>query len=307
MLGLGSCARPTVSTAPLSAGREPQPAATAAGARPASPANTAKPKRQAPGKQGKRALYARACDLGSAVGCNDLAILLGSADAQALPLLERACSLGLTRGCANLGTELLRQEPADAERARAVKLLQNACEQNDAYGCAELADALYAEQQRGQKSEFGRAYAAYEKACKLGNLPACYGQGWMLKNGEGTQQDPTRARELFRFACSQDNYDGCAALGFDLLEGAQNREEFDEGLRFCRLACEHDQALGCYTLGRVHAVSSEPGVRTGAVALLKRACTLGYADSCKQAATLEERLKHPVDDDSAADAEEDGD
>jgi len=300
VLGLCSCARITPSAAPLSAWPEPQPATAVATGPLAAPREGAKPNGKPAGKPGKRALYARSCELGSAIGCNDLAILLGSADAQALPSLERACSLGLTRGCANLGAELLRNEPTNAARSRALRLLADACERNDEFGCSELGDGLYAEQARGDTSALGRAHTAYEKACKLGQLVACFSEAWMLKNGEGTPKDPRRARELFRFLCNQEGYDACAALGFDLMGDAQTREEFDEGVRWSQLACEHDAAFGCYTLGRLAAGSPDDALK-----LLKRSCVLGFPDACKQAAALEERLKHPAAAASDADSDED--
>jgi uncharacterized protein len=247
--------------------------------------------------------------LGSAIGCNDLAILWGTDFAHAIPLLERACELGLARGCANLGSELLQSTPGEAERRRAVGLLSGACDQADGFACAELGDALYAVGEQGDKASYGGAHVAYEKGCKLGRVTACCAEGWMLRRGEGTAKDARRSRELFRFSCDQQFYAGCAALGYDLLNDAQNPTEYEEGARWAQMACEHDDGFGCFSLGAA-AVASAAGdaqkVRLG-VNFLKRSCQLGFANGCSYAATLEQRSAappSPTSNDTEADEEE---
>jgi uncharacterized protein len=262
-------------------------------------------------KHGKRALYQRSCDLGSAIGCNDLAILVGGEDAgRAMTLLERACSLGLARGCANWGVQILRSEPGEKERQRAVELLSAACEQSDGYACAELGDAWYGSFERSGASAYGRAHVAYEKACKLGQVGACASEGWLLRNGEGTSKNAGRARELFRFACEHDSYAGCAALGYDLMDDAKNADEYAEGARWLKVACEHDEAFGCFSMG-VAMIASEDAARLdGGLALLKRSCALGSSDGCRLAEAIEARIKNAAVAGSAAhddDGDEEGD
>jgi len=299
LTGLSACGHVAPSTAPLSRPAE-QPAAARARAAPAPPlspgpaaAASGPAASRSLGKHGKRALYQRSCDLGSALGCNDLAIMFGTDVEHSLPLLERSCRLGLARGCANLGSELLWGQPTEATRARAIELLSQACDQADPYGCDELGNALYDAEGLGQKGSLGRAHTAYEKACKLGRALGCLNEGWMLRRGEGTSKDPRRSRELFRFACDQQVFAGCAALGYDLLDDAQNPSEYAEGTRWARLSCEHDEAFGCFSLGAAMAYgtgSDLPKAREG-LALLQRACKLGLANACTYAANLDQALK----------------
>jgi len=316
--GLYGCAHVAPSSAPLSQpSPEPAPgpttAAVATESKPtafaAAPSSTAR----APSPHGKRALYQKACDLGSALGCNDLAILFGNDLEHSLPLLERSCSLGLTRGCANLGAQLLWGAPSEASRTRAVGLLSQACDQADAFGCDELGNALYDAEGLGQKGSFGRAHGAYEKACKLGRAMGCLNDGWMLRRGEGTAKDPQRSRELFRFSCDQQVYAGCAALGYDLLDDAHSSAEYDEGVRWAKLACEHDEAFGCFSLGAALAFGSAQDAQklNEGLTLLTRACKLGFNDGCRYAASLEQRRKNAAaaprpaaGDDAASDEDE---
>jgi TPR repeat protein len=288
--GLVACTRVAPSTAPLSvATATPEPVAlgTTSSAPSAPPAGPAKP----PSPQGKRALYLRSCDLGSAVGCNDLAILLGLDSAEAGPLFDRACKLGLVRGCANQAAQLLMHDPDASTRERAVDLLARACDAAVWYGCAGLGDALYTASKQNGAGVLGRAKAAYEKACGLGAMDGCISEAWMLQNGEGGSKDADGARRLFRQACDAQSYNGCGALGFSLMQDARNAEDFGEGARLAKLACDHDDAFGCFALGSGMVSSGDPKALAPGLSLLKRSCQLGLASSCRFAASVEERIK----------------
>lgn len=300
--GLSACAHVAPSSAPLSQAStepEPTPPASATATAAPTPAASAAPSAaaRAPSKRGKRALYQRACDLGSALACNELAILFGTDVEHSLPLLERSCNLGLARGCANLGSELLWGQPSETARARAIQLLSRACEQSDAYGCDELGNALYDAEALGQKGSFGRAHSAYEKACTLGRALGCLNDGWMLRRGEGTAKDPQRSRELFRFTCDQQLYAGCAALGYDLLDDPKSPAEYAEGLRWSKLSCEHDDAFGCFSLGAALAYGEESDLHKAyeGLGLLQRACKLGFNNACNYATNLEQGLKRAAE------------
>jgi uncharacterized protein len=307
LTGLAACTRVGPSSAPLSSGSELEREVAAAPTQRAAsaPGATASPK--VANKHGKRSLYRRACELGSPVACNDLAILFGEDLAQAMPLFERACALGLDRGCANWGVQILRHQPSDAEHERAVGLLSRACDQSDAFACAELGDAMYATFEQSGASAHGRAHVAYEKACKLGYIDACANDGWMFRNGEGTTKNTARARELFRFACERESYAGCAALGYDLMDDAKNGDEYAEGTRWLKLACDHDDAFGCFSIGAALVSSGDAASLDGGIALLKRACSLGSADGCRFAEVVEKGRQYRAAGPAPGDAGDDED
>lgn len=300
MAGLAGCARDRPSTAPLAAGPEGAPQTEAVPSPSVAPASAASAKPVAATKSaGKRALYRRSCELGSALACNELGVLLIADPAQAWPLLERACTLGLARGCANWGAQLL--TAPGGSRDRAIEVLTRACEQSDEFGCLELANGLYDDAAK-QGNGYGRAFEAYQKSCKLGNATACSSEGWMSHRGEGTAKDAQRARELFRFACDRKVYAGCSGLGYDLVTSAKNGDDQEEGARHLQVACEHDDAFGCFTLGALTLTRAAPSSIDDGLGMLKRACALGMQTSCTYVSAVEKRLKlglPPFGDDAA--------
>ena len=292
LMAVAGCARPVASSAPLQSAptEATSPATTAAAAAAPSSMPKAAAAPSSPARRnGRQALLQRSCDLGSAIGCNDLGILAWADPERALPLLERACTLGLPRGCANFGVELLRGPRHDQELDHALELLGGACEHADGYACAELGDTLYAGRERIGQAALGKAHGAYEKACRLEYVEACVSDGWLQRDGEGAAQSSARALELFRFACDKQTYSGCAALGFALLTDAKNKAEFEEGVRWLNTACEHEQPLGCFMLGNLARHSNAPDALKRAGELFNRACKLGSAEGCRFAEDLKKQ------------------
>src|SRR5450755_1831100 len=205
--GAVGCAGGVPSAAPLSApDAAPEPsaaqAASAGTAAPAAATPAQAPKNQNPTPTRTReALLERSCELGSALGCNDLGILVWADEVRSVPFLERACELGLLRGCTNLGVMLAHDA---SKHDRALELLDDGCEKSDPLACAKLGDILYDEPEATRP--LSKAEASYEKACKLEQADACIGAGWMLLRGEGTDKSPERAEESFRFACDHHNF-----------------------------------------------------------------------------------------------------
>lgn len=290
---VAGCARPVASSAPLRGTETAAPAGSATTIAAPGPGNHAvestAARSQTPPHHGRQALLQRACDLGSAVGCNDLGILAWQDADRALPLLERACTLGLARGCANFGVELLRGPRHEQELDHALDLLDGACQQADGYACGELGDALYAAHERIGNAALGKAHGAYEKACGLDYVEACVSDGWLQRGGEGAARNGKKALELFRFACDKQTYSGCAALGFSLVKDANNQADLDEGARWLGTACQHDQWLGCFMLGHLVRQSSSPDAAKHAIELFRRACKLGSANGCDLADALEKQ------------------
>jgi TPR repeat protein len=309
-----ACGHATASHAPLSAshsalGPEPEAAANTPPQAPGSAKAKAKPSdatKPSEGKQGRRALYRRSCELGSALGCNDLAILLGSSDPQSLGYLERACTLGLPRGCANWGSELWRVAKTDQEKSRGEELLSRACDAEDWWGCTELGNVVYAARAQAGDSVLGRAHVAYAKGCKLGGVEACVSDGWMLWSAEGAPRDVARATELFRGACEHDNFSGCAALGYVLVEVANNAGELAEGQRYLSLACDHSEAFACFGLGGTLLRGDEQAKRKGRD-YVDRACKLGLQNACRVAKALDEQARKPAASSSSAAAKSEDD
>jgi TPR repeat protein len=254
----------------------------------------------------REALYQRACDLGSAIACNDLAILLEKDASRAVPLLEKSCNMGLDRGCTNLGA-VISSDVNELGRAR--KLFEKSCSRSDPLACAMLADLAYVG--RGMARDLTEAGRAYAKACELGHSESCVSSGWMLDGGEGTAKDPTRAVELFRLACTRKSYSGCAALGYKLTQAPTNREEFEQGMHWMGVACDKQEASGCFLLG-VRFTNVKGGMNPEARQLFTRACKLGHSRACEFAALPDRQVAdatetHSDHDDESDEAEEESD
>ncbi len=104
------------------------------------PVTTAAPAQPVPARsESALDLYTRACDGGSGVGCNNLALSFlearnGAArdPKRAFALFQRACDLGVAIGCGNLGV-LVHKERRD--EVRAIGLLTRACDGEWWPGC----------------------------------------------------------------------------------------------------------------------------------------------------------------------------
>jgi len=249
------------------------------------------------GARDKEALYQRACDLGSAVGCNDLALRHWDEPKRARELLERACTLELTQGCANLGMLLL---PDAKEHSRALQLLEGACKDANAHACVNLGDALYDDPQ-----EWSRAKGSYEHACKLNDAEGCLNVGWMVLRGQGTRADPDRAAEWFRGPCEHDVFEACAGLGYALLDDATSGNQIEQGKHWLQVACDHDSAFGCFMAAQRTAFDARH-VTPESRALFAKACRLGSKPACS-AANAPDSRDTPDDPDEASEDDPDSD
>ena len=294
--GAVGCAGGVPSAAPLSAPvAAPEPSAAQAARADNAPLAVATPA-QAPKNQKstpprtREALLERSCELGSALGCNDLGVVVWADEGRSLPFLERACELGLLRGCTNLGIMLAHDA---SKHDRALELLDDGCTKSDALACAKLGDILYEEPEATRP--LSKAEASYEKACKLEQADACIGAGWMQLRGEGTEKSPERAQESFKFACDHDNFRGCAGLGFVLIGRANNATEAEQGAHWLRVACDHDSGFGCFMLANRVATESQR-LTAEARELFAKACRLGVKPACAASTAAEEPAKAPAPD-----------
>jgi TPR repeat protein len=112
----------------------------------------------------------------------------------------------------------------------------------------------------------------------------------MLAAGKGVEQDTVRAAGILEKACDGGVKFACTGFANLLVTGngvvidrAKARDMYEKG-------CGDDNPTGCY----VYAARCAAGTFGGdwanhADALYRRACDLGYADSC---AALAQRLEH---------------
>ena len=121
--------------------------------------------------------YLRACDFGSALGCNQAGMRvedgIGTAkdDAKAAALYQKACDAAKPDGCTNLarmyanGWGLAKDEP------HAVEILTRACNLGDPSGCSNL--GFFYVKGRGCEVDHPRGVSLLRKGCLAGNKWGC--------------------------------------------------------------------------------------------------------------------------------------
>jgi TPR repeat protein len=239
-------------------------------------------------------LYTRACDGGSAMGCNNLGLVYlegrsGQARdvAKAVRLLQRACDLNPgSMGCTNLGFLLHQGETVPKDEVRALGLLARACDAQSWQGCYWLGE-IYAGSERNDPA---LALQVWERACKAGDQRSCTGQALFLVEGKGgVTKDTKRAVPLLETACKKEVAAACTLLGNLTIEGDGVTRDVERARSVYAKGCTDDNPQGCYIYGLVCASGrlGEEYVER-AESLLRHACDLRYADAC---ATLASRLE----------------
>jgi hypothetical protein len=156
---------------------------------------------EAEDKQKAQTLFAHACELGSAGGCNQAAVLLDTSQkAKRLTLLERGCELGSGAACANLG--MLLDDPREVLRA-----VEKGC-RLDARTCDEGARAAI------DQEAWERARAMAESGCTDEVDVACGTLGSLLGKGLGGPQDTRRAGPLLKRGCDAGDQNACKNWAF---------------------------------------------------------------------------------------------
>ena len=87
----------------------------------------------------------------------------------------------------------------------ATTFYQRSCDAQDPVGCVYLGAAL-------AEGKPEAAYAAFAKACGLGEQSGCYNQAVFLLDGTGVGKEEGEAARLLQSTCSQGNGEACEAL-----------------------------------------------------------------------------------------------
>ncbi|MEO8845580.1 MAG: hypothetical protein ABI591_04080 [Kofleriaceae bacterium] len=210
-----------------------------------------------------RALFQKACDLGSTMGCTDLgwAFLEGIAgrdNLRALELFTRTCDAGDPRGCSYLASMYEHHHEtkgvkADPQRARA--LYERVCSGKiDGLGCLAGCDTLamwnyYGDRELAIPSDHAKAAAFEDRACAAGCINSCDKMGDHYRDGDGVAQDPKTAATRYQTGCDAGFGPSCKELGKLYLAGAgvtasmtKARRSFDRACRVSRGQVEECQS-----------------------------------------------------------------
>lgn len=237
------------------------------------------------------ALNEKACDGGSGLGCNNLAMGylegregLKRDEAHALQLFQRSCDLGLPMGCLNTGYLLHAGENVRHDDVRARGVLTKACDAALLDGCYWLGDVYFA----GESEDVPLAFSIFDKACAKGHAKSCASEGLLLEEGRGAAKDVPRAIQLLGGACDKDVHYACTALANLYADGKETAPDHTRARSLYERGCADAYPSGCYAFG----VACEAGLvgdDCPAEALVRRACDHGVADACATLATWMEK------------------
>lgn len=223
-------------------------------------------------------LLDRACGLGLAEGCSNLATMYAApgtgrqAPDRALGLFSRSCELGLATGCMAGGGILTEGTLMAKDHARAAALFESACTQKHALGC--FTAGMVHSEGRGVARSAELAATRFDQACGLGHATGCFNAGILLYRERGGRPgDNERAAQYFGRACDGQEAAGCLRLGIASLRGFGTRADAQVAKDLFERACRGGDADGC---AAVQQVTRERG-RSGsgvAIALTSTAPTL---------------------------------
>ena len=173
---------------------------------------------------GAAASFARACDLGLAVGCSNAETLAaGGADFgrastslayawayQDTAPLDEACESGDAETCYLLASAHRAGRGVAQDEALARELFMRSCDLGWAPGCSSLAEMYL--RGEGVPVDSARAAEGFAQACNGGEAMSCLRLGLMYRLGQGIAPDPLRATELMQQACAMGLPNACQML-----------------------------------------------------------------------------------------------
>ncbi|HVK84084.1 MAG TPA: hypothetical protein VM513_08250 [Kofleriaceae bacterium] len=164
-----------------------------------------------------------ACTNGVANACVERAFLVQDAnrkDPAANEWFARACKLGEALGCTNVAAYLwLAKQPAtDADTACAKRLFERACAAREAIACGMLGRVALAEAETPEQRQAARQKLA--TACEAYGGMSCWMYATHLEQGDLGPPEPGTVRTLMQRAC---------ATGFDEACGRETAGETARG------------------------------------------------------------------------------
>jgi TPR repeat protein len=181
------------------------------------------------------------------------------------------CSGGDRAACVQLGALLREATPPDPGRAAAA--FEQACDLGEKAACLQAADAYLA---AGLPSS---AVPLYERACRADDLSAphaCARGGSLLLEGKGLARNAEAGAALLRRACDAGAQEGCDLLAAALVRDEAEARDHAEATQLLEDACARRVAGTCAAL--VARLRSRDPARSAA--LVRAACDGGDGPTC---------------------------
>ena len=145
------------------------------------------------------------CESGNYSACNDLAISYQNLQDHktALKYYERACKNNYQLACTNLANMYQSGLGVDRDKNKALEIFNASC-----YYLGEF----YRSNADGKEPDYLNAMSAYDRGCKLGDVPCCTNMAVLYEHGLGVAQDESKARNIYRSACFSGDSSACDNL-----------------------------------------------------------------------------------------------
>ena len=94
---------------------------------------------------------------------------------------------------------------------KALEIYSASCTNGGAYSCYYLGE-FYRSAIDGKEPDYANAMSAYDRGCKLGDVPCCTNTAVLYEHGLGVAQDESKARSIYRSACFSGDTSACDNL-----------------------------------------------------------------------------------------------
>jgi TPR repeat protein len=243
--------------------------------------------------QGRR-LLGPPCEHDDGIACSWLSSAEAPGSDRAKDAARRACDLGVAKGCSDLAYASL--EGADPDPAQAFARWKTGCDANDPWACHALCTRSIngrglPKNPTAARPFCERAVPLFTRTCDLGSGVGCAALAWYYQNGWSIPQDKARAAKLFaasaeplRSMCESHSSAACWYLASNYANGLGVPKDFAARLGAERLQCESGDGSACFAYAE--------RLRSGALVerSLERAkfydnqaCELGHAAGCAAA------------------------
>jgi uncharacterized protein len=263
-----------------------------------------------------RALFERACEMGSPNACGHLASWQSHDAAKSdwprlRALSTKACEGGYAPSCVDLGFMYSTGTRVARDDAASIPYFRRGCDLGDAQGCYNM--GLMLQNGRGVEKDEAAALVEYEAGCAQGAPNACTNAGYMRENGIGGDRWSSKAFDLYYrgcigSSCVSTNSEGCLNWGRAYRDGIGTTADKQHAAQIFEDLCErgkqdpHDPeapqniARACALLGALR-LKTDPD---RAIALFHRACDVDDTFACYNLGVLFSNGEHVGQSDATA-------
>ena len=256
-------------------------------------------------------LYSKACDSGDFASCGLLGVIYTTGGdgiqkdyKKSIEFITKSCEGGIAASCGLLGMYYFEGigNSISRDSIKANQFFTKSCDGGYADSCKQLGDMYSKGNSVRQDDE--KAFDAYSKACKFGNLceeyyrmnikqektkacengdvKGCRELGNIYSEANGIEQNYKKAFELYTKACDGNDAEGCSKLGVMYRDGDGTEYNKEKAKQLFEKACNNEFIEGCNKLGKIYSfLYDNPDSKLRSIQPFKKACDKGNSEGCK--------------------------